>query len=150
VDRWSFWIDYFQTIPRLLIGLCLTLTAGIGKEVIKTCIHCADEFDATSRQKRTAGGKINECPECVESLGTETAVSYLGVCMGEGKQGGVQILAFEDDSSRSAYLKAWRNNSGQNKGKSCQLGGHLSSTGGIRFKKKGETPANSNHKGRAD
>jgi hypothetical protein len=118
--------------------------------MIKTCIHCADEFDAASRQKRTVGGKINECPECVESLGTETAVSYLGVCMGEGKQGGVQILAFEDDSSRSAYLKAWRNNSGQNKSKSCQIGGHLSSTGGIRFKKKGETPANSNHKGRAD
>lgn len=118
--------------------------------MIKICIHCADDFDATSRQKRIAGGKINECPECVETLGTETTVAYLGVCMGEGKQGGVQILAFEDDSSRSAYLKGWRNNSGQNKGKSCQLGGHLSSTGGIRFKKKGETPANSNHKGRAD
>jgi len=116
--------------------------------MIKSCIHCGDEFNASSRQKQIVGGKINECPDCVETLGTETTVAYLGVCMGEGKQGGVQILAFEDDSSRSAYLKGWRNNSGQNKGKSCQLGKHLSSTGGIRFKKMGETPANSNHNGR--
>lgn len=118
--------------------------------MLKTCVHCDDEFDPRSRRKVMVGGKINECPDCVESLGTETAVPYLGVCMGEGKQGGVQILAFEDDSSRSAYLKSWRNNSGQNKAKVCQLGKHLSSTGGIRFKKRGETPGNSNHKGRAD
>lgn len=115
---------------------------------IKTCIHCSSEFNINSPDKIRVGGKINECPDCVEELGTETAVRYLGVCMGEGKQGGVQILSFEDERSRSAYLKSWRNNSGQNKGKSCQLGSHLSSTEGIKFKKMGETPANSNHKGK--
>jgi hypothetical protein len=117
---------------------------------IKTCIHCQEDFDLLSTHKKHVGGKINECPDCVESLHTEVAVKYLGVCMAEGKQGGVQILAFEDNVSRSAYLKGWRNNSGQNKCKSCQLGSHLSSTGGIRFKKQGETPANSNHKGKMD
>lgn len=118
--------------------------------MIKVCVHCGDEFNPHSYHKQRVGGRITECPDCVENLGTETAVPYLGVCMGEGKQGGVQILAFEDEKSRSAYFKSWRNNSGQNKSKSCQLGGHLSPTEGIRFKKKGETPTNSNHKGRAD
>ena len=116
----------------------------------KTCVHCETEFDLNSSKKSFVGGRINECPDCVEELGTESAVRYLGVCMGEGKQGGVQILSFEDEKSRSTYLKTWRNNSGQNKGKACQLGRHLSSTEGIRFKKKGETVANGNHKGRAD
>jgi hypothetical protein len=118
--------------------------------MVKVCIHCGDEFNPNTYRKSVVGGKITECPDCVEELGTETAVPYLGVCMGEGKQGGVQILAFEDEKSRSAYMKTWRNNSGQNKGKSCQLGRHLSSTEGIKFKKKGETVANGNHKGRAD
>lgn len=115
----------------------------------KTCIHCDSDFDLNSPRKSILGGKINECPDCVEELGTERTVRYLGVCMGEGKQGGVQILAFDDEKSRSTYLKSWRNNSGQNKGKACQLGRHISSMEGVKFKKKGETPTNSNHKGRA-
>ena len=115
---------------------------------MKECVHCEGIFDLNSTKKKSVGGKINECPDCVEELGTEVTVQYLGVCMGEGKQGGVQILAFGDDASRATYLKQWRNNSGQNKGKSCQLGTHLSSTGGINFRKVGETVANSNHNGR--
>lgn len=115
----------------------------------KTCRHCETEFNTLSLRKREVGGKIDECPDCVEDLGTEIAVAYLGVCMGEGKQGGVQILQFEDSKSREIYLKNWRNNSGQNKGKSCQLGKHTSSMQGIKFTKKGETVANGNHKGRA-
>lgn len=115
----------------------------------RICVHCESEFNTDSASKREAGGKINECPSCVDELNTETTVPYLGVCMGEGKQGGVQILAFEDKKAREAYHKSWRNNSGQNKGKSCQLGKHTSSMAGMTVRKVGETPANSNHKGRS-
>jgi len=118
--------------------------------LIKSCIHCDIDFDVYSPHKSRVGGKINECPDCVEELGTETAVEYLGVCMGEGKQGGVQILSFADERSRATYLKEWRNNSGQNKGKSCQIGRHTSSMQGLKFKKIGETVANANHKGRVE
>ena len=38
--------------------------------MIKTCKHCNVEFDTNSTAKRQAGGKINECPSCVEELGT--------------------------------------------------------------------------------
>lgn len=114
-----------------------------------SCRHCESEFNPSSQYKKRVGGKINECPDCVETLGTETSVSYLGVCMGEGKQGGVQILAFEDETSRASYLKSWRNNSGQNKGKSCQIGKNTSGSSGTNFRKVGETCANGNHKGRA-
>ncbi len=116
--------------------------------LMKNCVYCDIEFNVYSPQKVRVGGKINECPDCVEEYGTETAVPYLGVCMGEGKQGGVQILAFDNEASRASYLKEWRNNSGQNKGKSCQIGRHTSSMQGLKFKKVGETPANTNHKGK--
>jgi hypothetical protein len=118
--------------------------------LMKSCVHCDIGFNVYSPQKSRVGGKINECADCVEELGTETAIPYLGVCMGEGKQGGVQILSFSDEQSRATYLKEWRNNSGQNKGRSCQIGKHTSSMQGLKFKKVGETPANTNHKGRAE
>ncbi len=38
------------------------------------CIHCEVEFDPKSQRKRKVGGRINECADCVEELGTETAV----------------------------------------------------------------------------
>ena len=42
---------------------------------IKECKHCGISFDLDSWAKKQAGGKINECPDCVEELGTETAVN---------------------------------------------------------------------------
>ena len=42
------------------------------------CVHCDYDFDPKSTLKQMAGGKINECADCVEELGTETAVKYLG------------------------------------------------------------------------
>ena len=33
-------------------------------------------------RKKQVGGKINECPECVENLGLETTVAYAGVQAG--------------------------------------------------------------------
>mgnify|MGYP003389174788 CR=1 FL=1 len=38
------------------------------------CVHCDYDFDPKSTLKQMAGGKINECADCVEELGTETAV----------------------------------------------------------------------------
>ena len=69
----------------------------------KNCVHCGTEFDLNSYAKQQAGGKINECPDCVEELGTETAVKYLGLQAGDGKTNALSIVAFESDSDREAY-----------------------------------------------
>ena len=39
------------------------------------CVHCDFDFDARGTRKKLAGGKINECADCVEELGTETALT---------------------------------------------------------------------------
>ena len=49
---------------------------------MKECKHCGITFDLNSTAKKQAGGRINECPDCVEELGTETAVKYLGLSSG--------------------------------------------------------------------
>jgi hypothetical protein len=51
--------------------------------MIKTCRHCEDEFETTSRAKQIAGGKIDECPDCAVECGE----TYIGVTAGEGKVG---------------------------------------------------------------
>lgn len=119
-------------------------------ENYKVCILCEEEFDLNSRRKRLAGGKINECPDCIEERGGDNSPPrYLGVSAGDGKMSGLTILSFKRQEDREAYSKMWRNNSGQNKGKSCQLGKHLSSTSGIKFEIIQKTEA-VNHKGRSD
>ena len=116
---------------------------------MKDCIHCGITFDHLSSFKRRIGGRINECPDCVEELGTETAVPYAGVAAGDGKGVGVTVLAFGSEKDREAYVKAWRNNSGQNVGKSCQLSGSNSYMGNLKFRKVGESGSiGTNHKGR--
>lgn len=64
-----------------------------GMAIMKDCIHCGSEFDQTSSRKRKVGGKISECPDCVESIETETATATIGVMSGEGKDrlGAVKI-----------------------------------------------------------
>ena len=47
--------------------------------MIKECKHCGEDFDTNSQTKKRVGGYINECPDCVQELGTETAVRYRGV-----------------------------------------------------------------------
>ena len=76
--------------------------------MIKACKYCNVEFDTRSTAKRLAGGKINECPSCVEELGTETAVKYLGFGSGDGEACDIAIVAFEDDSARTAASAAWK------------------------------------------
>jgi hypothetical protein len=80
------------------------------------------------------GGYANECPDCVEERGGDNSPpAYLGVGAGDGKALGITILKFETDADREAYAKAHRNNSGQNVGKSCQLGTHLTPMTGLKF-----------------
>lgn len=110
---------------------------------MKVCIHCECEFDLNSPEKRRAGGRINECADCSE----ENVIKYAGVQAADGKQTQATILKFESESDRSRYLAFWKNNSGFNKGKSCQLGNHLSTTPDIKF----ETITDfnpTNHKGK--
>lgn len=45
---------------------------------MKVCKHCDEVFDLDGHIKKAAGGKINECADCVEELGTEIAVKYTG------------------------------------------------------------------------
>jgi hypothetical protein len=112
----------------------------------KICIYCDDEFDVFSPEKVRIGGKINECPFCVEDRGPP---KYLGVAAGNGKMSDITILKFKTVSDREAYSKAWKNNSGFNKGKSCQLGNHLTSMSGMKFEVVAENKANDNHKGKS-
>ncbi|TXH60586.1 MAG: hypothetical protein E6Q89_00635 [Bacteroidia bacterium] len=118
--------------------------------MFKICKHCGDEFNINSLEKKRIGGLINECPDCVEENGGDLSPpKYLGVQSGDGKMASISLLSFKDEKSRSSYARAWKNNSGQNKGKSCQLGRHLTSMSGMKFKLVGENRGNENHKGKS-
>lgn len=97
---------------------------------ILLCIQCYEEFNLDSEEKRKAGGRINECPDCA----SEPVVKYAGVQAADGKQAQATILKFENKEDKSKYLDFWKNNSGLHKGKSCQLGRHLSTTPKVNFK----------------
>ena len=79
----------------------------------------------------------------------EDTPRYLGVSGGEGKVGCLSILAFDSNSDRDAYRKSFRNNSGHNKGASCQLGRHSSSMSGMKFRTVSVNRGNANHKGKS-
>lgn len=111
--------------------------------MLKECIKCGESFDLRSPAKQRAGGRINECPDCA----VETAVPYLGLTAGDGKQSGITVLAFGSAADRQRYSDFWKNNSGYHKGKSCQLGSHLSTTPGVSYQTVTQSGA-TNHKGR--
>lgn len=112
--------------------------------MMRECVHCNAEFDSNSIAKKKAGGKINECPDCAD----EQTVKYAGVQAADGKQSQATILKFNSEADKKNYISFWRNNSGFNKGKSCQLGNHLSTTPDIKFETvQGFNPTN--HKGKA-
>ena len=75
--------------------------------MIKECKHCGDDFDATSQTKKRVGGYINECPDCVVELGTETAVRYRGVVDGSGKMAAISIVAFDSQEDADAYVASF-------------------------------------------
>lgn len=111
---------------------------------MRECSECGSSFDPNHPEKKRAGGLINHCPSCSE----ETQVKHLGLQSADGKAAGVTILAFESNEDREKYRSMWWNNSGMNKGKSCQLGNHLSTDPGVKFKKLYEAGLGVNHKGK--
>ena len=75
--------------------------------MIKECMHCGIDFDLEARAKREAGGKINECAECVEEFETETAVKHLGLQVDDGMTNVLSIVSFESNEDRNKYSKTW-------------------------------------------
>jgi hypothetical protein len=113
------------------------------------CRHCGDCFDVHSTEKVAAGGRIDECPACMMELGDDSPPKYLAVAAGNGKMSDITVLKFDDEASREAFRQGWLNNTGYNKGKSCQLGSHLTPMSGMKFDQVAENRANDNHKGRS-
>jgi len=66
----------------------------------KVCKHCDEIFNLDSIAKKAAGGKINECPDCVEELGTETAVKYTGIQVEETGSFAISRHATEADRQK--------------------------------------------------
>ena len=109
---------------------------------MKDCKHCGISFDLESFAKRQAGGKINECPDCVEELGLEIKSRVRAFTTGDGKMSAMQILRFDSEDDADAYGKTWEANRGWNN----QRRGGLNN---VAFSKVGENIGNSNHKGKA-
>ena len=75
--------------------------------MIKECKHCGDEFETNSPTKKRVGGYIDECPWCVEELGTETTVRYRGVVSGNGKMAAISIVKFDNDMDADRYVRSF-------------------------------------------
>ena len=76
---------------------------------MKPCKHCNDTFDVDGHFIRLVGGKINECPSCVEELETETAVKYLGFASGDdGEATTLSIVSYKSEEERIASSSAWQ------------------------------------------
>jgi len=73
----------------------------------RQCKHCDEIFNLDSIAKRAAGGKINECPDCVEELGTETAVKYTGMQL--ESTGSFEISRHASVEEREQYMKNLKN-----------------------------------------
>lgn len=111
---------------------------------LKICISCEEEFDLSSPAKIKAGGKSTHCSEC----SVEIVVKYAGVQAADGKQAQATILKFDNEQDKNKYISFWQNNSGLYRGKSCQLGTHLSTTPKVTFTTvTGFSPTN--HKGKS-
>ena len=107
---------------------------------MKTCIHCEDYFDQRSVLKKSVGGYINECPDCVTDLGTEKHVRYRGVVGAEGKMAAISIVAFNSEAEADQYVSSFNScGFGKKKINECNLINHYHV---------GNNIANSNHKGR--
>ena len=111
--------------------------------MMKECIECGCKFDPRSPAKLRAGGLITTCADCSE----EPAVRYLGLANGDGKQASITVLAFSSSRDREKYSDFYRNNAGYHRGKSCQLGSHLSTDPGVHFRTVTQSAA-TNHKGK--
>lgn len=73
----------------------------------KICKHCNEMFDLEGPLKKLAGGKINECADCVEELGTEVAVKYTG---SEAEDSGsFSISRHSSNKDREKFMKDLKN-----------------------------------------
>jgi len=97
--------------------------------------------------KKNVGGKINECPDCVEELGTETAVKYLGLTSGDGKMASLSIVAFDSIEDRNAYGKAWANATDPYSNKPQSMSEVSGSFGSVKIRHVSHNAGNPNHKG---
>ncbi len=111
---------------------------------MRICIECEVEFDERSIEKKRVGGLISCCPDCSK----ETTVKYAGVQAADGKQSQATILKFKSEQDKVKYINFWQNNSGLHRGKSCQLGSHLSTTPNVQFETV-QTFIPTNHKGKS-
>lgn len=73
----------------------------------KECKHCKEVFRVDTPAKKSAGGKINECPDCVVELGTETAVKYTGIELEE--TGSFMINRHASNEERRQYMTDLKN-----------------------------------------
>jgi hypothetical protein len=116
---------------------------------MRTCVICGDDFDHKSLDKVRVGGKINECADCVVEHRTERAPVSVGVGAGDGKTTLITVMRFPNQTNADAYMKAYKNSTGFNKGKSCHLGStnimHTDRLGGQMV---GEFGGNPNAKGK--
>ena len=111
--------------------------------MLKECVECESMFDPHSPAKIRAGGRVNMCPDCSE----ESAVKYLGLANGDGKQASVTVLAFQSPQDRERYASYWKANTGYHKGKSCHLSQSNPTTPNVQFRTVSQSSA-TNHKGR--
>jgi len=114
---------------------------------MKLCVHCEFEFDLDSTMKKNVGGKINECPECVEELGTETTVKYLGLTSGDGKMASLSIVAFDSVEDRKAYGKAWASATDPYTSNPQSMSEVSGSFGSVKIRHIAHNAGNPNHKG---
>ena len=107
---------------------------------MRECKHCHEIFNPTSSLKRRVGGYINECPDCVLELGTETTVRYRGVVGAEGKMAAISIVAFNSEDEAEQYVSSFN---------SCGFGRKkINECNQINHYHVGNNIANSNHKGK--
>jgi len=109
--------------------------------MMKICKHCDYEFNTNSWIKKKVGGYINECPDCVRELKTETAVKYRGVVSGSGKMSAISIVKFSSDEDAERYVRSFNASGafGINKTNSCNS---------IKHTHVGSNIGNENHKGK--
>jgi NAD-dependent SIR2 family protein deacetylase len=81
------------------------------------CIICEEEFNPNSKEKKRAGGKINNCPSCSE----ETTAKALGFASGDGKMASISILKFNSTRDAEIYKEYWARASGLRQGKVCSM-----------------------------
>lgn len=111
----------------------------------RTCSVCEEEFNPNSYEKKRARGNVNHCPDC----SVDKAPVLLGVNGADGKMAATDILRFPNQESADGYRSAWRQSTGYNKGKSCQMRNTCAlDLDAAKFNVVTRNAGNENHKGK--